>query len=147
MITHAETGISIDGKYYAVVGGYQSAKRGNFFIEYKDLLAIDFVRRRSKRIFFAFIFIGALWRVAPPVFNTLIRLVGLFGGTEWYLAVLTIIVSLTSVCMLALLFSRRAYIEFTFIGGIVRIPCSSMRRTDALRLVAEIREKKNNTAR
>jgi len=146
MITPAETGIIIDGKYFTVVNGYQSTKYGDFFIEYKNLLSVDRVRRRSKKIFFAFILLGSMLIAAPPLFNILRQFAYFFGETETEYVVIAIVIAviLCVAFLLSLLFSNRAYIEFIFIGGVIRVPCSFMRKTNELRLVSEIRERKKH---
>jgi hypothetical protein len=148
VITPAETGVVIDGKYFTVVGGYQSTKRGNFFIEYKNLLAVDRVRRRSKKIFFGFILLGSMWVAVPPLFNIVRKAMIFFDGIDMeYISVaiaviVGIVFILSIIFLLSLLFSNRAYIEFTFIGGVIRVPCPFMRKSDTLRLVSEIRKRK-----
>ncbi|MCL2604127.1 MAG: hypothetical protein FWD90_06580 [Defluviitaleaceae bacterium] len=142
MITLDETGINISGKYYTVVGGYQSSKQENFRIEYKNLLLVDHVRRRSKKIYFTFILFASLLVALPTVVIRLLQIIGLFTDTNVRSTIITLAFILSLIFLVALFFSSRASIEFTFIGGVIRVPCSNMRKNDITQLIYKIRNKK-----
>lgn len=132
-ITLVPDGININGKYFSVVSGYQSTHNGQVYIAYADLLAVDYICSRSKKILLAFVLVGSLVSVAVANIGIL-RLTGssVFMG----------IVLLCLACLLAFVFSNQAYIEFTYIGGVVRVPCGGMGKANAMRFIAEVRNRK-----
>ena len=159
-ITLTAAGITVDGQYFTLVNGYQSGRQGQLHIEYKDLLAVERVRRRSKKMMFLFVGVGSLIVAAIYGIDALINIIfsdpvsavktgfriarvfNVTGILNTIAAVFTGVVILAAGCLLAFAFSNRAYIELTFIGGAVRVPCASMSKADAMRLVADIQQQK-----
>jgi hypothetical protein len=142
-ITLTATGINIDGRYFTVVNGYQSSKRGQFHIEYKSLLAVNLIRRWSKKLMFLFILVGSGLAFALPLVRSGFRLV----GADTVFGAFGIAVGFVAVCLLAFFFSCRAYVEFTFIGGVIRVPCKMFGNDDTKQLVEEIRTQKERYKR
>ena len=141
-ISLSANGIAIDGQYYTVVNGYQSVKHGQFYIEYKNILSVAYVRRRSKNMFFMFILFASLLVTMLFLPKLVVNVVNLFTNEE---IISTVIQGLTALCgiILAILaLSKRAYIEFTFIGGVIRVPCLSTSKLDAMNLVSKIQARK-----
>jgi len=124
-ISLTAAGINIDGVYYALVNGYLSKKQERIYIAYNDLLAAEYVRCRSKKLMVAFALVGSIVGFAFAYIHLLANAFGF-------------IVMLSVACLLAFMISSRAYIEITFAGGAIRVPCGSMRKSAALQFVQEI---------
>lgn len=165
-IAFTETGITISEPYYICINGYLSAKRGQFHIEYKNLLAVEAICRRSKKAMFIFLSVGMLFAMLVNgvqfLFGTLLgsqdmasmaktsyKILGFFsidtGGLDTIIAVFIGSVIFIIVLMLIFVFSSKAFIELTFIGGTIRVPCKSIRSADTKGLVSEIQRRKEQS--
>ena len=142
-ITLTADGIIIGAPYYAIVNGYSYAKQEQFYIEYKNILTVDRVRRRSKKIFFSFILLGSLLTLVIPAIFRWLRAAQQLNIVESAPNIIGGIAVLCAVCLIALLFSNRTYVQFTFIGGTIRVPCGSIKKTETARLISEIYSRKN----
>ena len=160
MIHLNESGIFIIGKYYIIVGGYLSARQGDINIPYHELLAVEYIRRRSKRILFLFTIVGfllftimsgmnVLFDFLEMDFVTAINRIHHFALSSGYehivntvFFVAVAITGLGALLLLTLFFSNRTYIEITFIGGIVRVPCAAIRKAESKHLVSAIQTRK-----
>jgi hypothetical protein len=143
MISLVDAGVTIHGRHYAVQNNYQSIRHRQIYIPYKDLLAVDRIRRRSKKLFFVFILAGSIMTALVNLIMRGFAFTRYIGGEDVLVNIIVVLTIITASFMLAVAFSSRAYIELTFIGGIIRVPCSSMSKAKALRLVAEIRKHKH----
>lgn len=52
--------VQIQGKYYTVSNGFLSKQDGTVTIPYRDLLSVDYVKRRSKRIMYIVLLLVSL---------------------------------------------------------------------------------------
>lgn len=59
-LTLSSDGVKIQGSYYTVSNGFTSKQDGSISIPYKDLLSVDYVKRRSKRIMYIVLLLGSL---------------------------------------------------------------------------------------
>lgn len=134
-----DLGVEIDGRYYIVQNNYQTAKNGQLYISHKDMLAANFVRRRSKKLFFIFILAGsamvALDNFSFGIFS------GIFAAEEIIDHITIFLAMLAAAFLIALAFSRRPYIELTFIGGVIRVPLEKINKVQAKQIVQEIRNR------
>ena len=141
-ITLTTDGIAINAPYYAIINGYSYTKQEQFYIEYRNLLAVDRVRRRSKKVFFAFILFGSLLIAIVPTISRWLRIANQLNITDSIPNILGSMVALCVVCLIALALSNRPYIQFTFLGGVIRVPCGSINKTEMTRLISEIHNRK-----
>ena len=147
-ITTTDNGITTEGIYYNYQNGYMNKQSGRHFINKKDLLLVNVVRDRSKKMMFAFVLIGLafIW-----LYNKLLSSVKDFFTIEsifdiqdrieqaqeivekansplFYLVMSIIIIGIiTAYCfLLHYAFSNRKYIEITYIGGCIRVRCKGV---------------------
>jgi len=59
-LTLTGNGVEIQGRYYTVSNGFTSKKEGPVSIPYGKILAVDYVKRRSKRIMYIILVFGLL---------------------------------------------------------------------------------------
>jgi|GEM_PF-898586 len=149
-LTLLSEGVKIQGRYYTVSNGFISKADGSVIIPYRDLLSVDYVKRRSKRIMYIVLVLGfLLMLVLSGVRSRLERTIETLdiktvqstyktleniGNTikkgdagqfyETAKTVVTGIIILTSiVCLFCLiyLFSRRRFVEITSMRGTYRV--------------------------
>jgi len=149
-LTLLSDSVKIQGRYYSVSNGFISKVDGSVLIPYKDLLSVEYVKRRSKRVMYIVLILGfLLMLVLSGVRTRLERTIETLdikniqstyktleniGNTiknddtgEFYKtakAVVTGIIILTSiVCLFGLiyLFSMRKFIEITSMRGTYRV--------------------------
>jgi len=149
-LTLLSDGVKIQGRYYTVSNGFISKEDGSVLIPYKDLLSVDYVKRRSKRIMYIVLVLGFLlmlvlsgvrsrlertietlniedlqstYKILDNISNSIQR--GDAGQFyEKAKAVVTGIIILASiVCLFCLiyLFSARRFVEITSMRGTYRI--------------------------
>ena len=99
-------GIRISGEYYTVSNGLISKTHGKLHLHFQDLLAVEIVKRRSKKLVFAALILGST-----------LALFSNFGG----IAALTITVAVVCVILAVYLSSARRYVEITSMVGTYRI--------------------------
>jgi len=142
-LTITPTGVSINGRYYTLSAGYQTAQEGMQFIPYAELLNVERVRRFSKRALLLFVAIGS---VVVALTDFLGNSASIFTSMEDIVSVVThYLLGLAIVFLLALLLTYRAYIEITFAGGVIRVPCTLMGKEISMRLVSEIQGNKEKS--
>ena len=142
-LTVTPTGITATGRYYVLSAGYQTAQDGMQFIPYAELLNVERVRRFSKRTLLLFVAAGS---IVIALTSFLGDTASIFTAMEGIAAVIThFLLGLAIVFLLALLLTYRAYIEITFAGGVIRVPCNSMGKEKSMRLVSEMQDNKDKS--
>jgi hypothetical protein len=101
---------TISGNYLTISNGFTTRTYGDVQLRYADLLAVELVTRRSKRLFYAMLIVGG-------VFMLIERLADFLPPA--FLAIPIIIVCAIGA---AYLFSARQYIEITSMKGTYLIP-------------------------
>jgi len=105
--------ITIHGEHYTVSNGFVTKAYGEVNLRYRDLLAVEFVKHRSKKMLYAMMLPGGILVFSLNMDNILLVPI---------LAVLTIIVCIMGI---AYVFSSRQYVEFTTMRGTYRILVTS----------------------
>ncbi|MCL2225495.1 MAG: hypothetical protein FWB96_11070 [Defluviitaleaceae bacterium] len=109
-LTFSDKRVSISGEYYTVSNGFIAEARGEIQISYKDLLAVEFVKRRSKKVMYAMLF-----PAATLMFAWNLKEIVPFAA----MAVLAMVVCFMAVVYLS---SVRQFVEITSMKGTYRIP-------------------------
>jgi len=136
--------VEINGIYYTVVNGYTKRTQGKLHIRYGSLLSVCYVKRRLKNVLFVFILVGSVLSIITSYLMSkmkLLRFINEIGASNTLQTLLTVIAVFFLFCMFALFFSKQPYIEISYIGGVVRIPCFRMGKLEAMELIAIIRSK------
>ena len=112
MLTHlflSDDSVQIQGEYYTVSNGFVIKMQGTIQLRYKDLLEVEFVMHRSKKLLYAMLI--------PAGIVTIVMNLGYFMLT----IAIPLFVILMGVAGALYLFSARRYIEFTTMRGTYRI--------------------------
>lgn len=149
-LTISSDGVKVQGRYYTVSNGFTSKQDGSVSIAIKDLLSVDYVKRRSKRIMYIVLVLGSLLIFALSGVRTSIErtiesldfksiqttyktvqnvndAIQNSNSSDFYKSlkiIVTGIIVLTSVvCIFCViyLFSRRRFVEITTMQGTYRI--------------------------
>lgn len=59
-LTLTSEGVKVQGRYYTVSNGFTSKQDGSVLIPYRDLLSVDYVKRRSKKVMYIVLVLGSL---------------------------------------------------------------------------------------
>ena len=108
-LTLLDNSISIDGEHYTVSNGFVTKAYGEIRIRYKDLLAVEIVKQRSKKVMYTMLIpTGILLFV---------------WNFESFIPMIPIAILAVIVCVMALMyfFSVRRFVEFTSMKGTYRI--------------------------
>ena len=104
--------ISISGEYFTVSSGFISKANGEIQLKYKDLLTVELVKRRSKKLMYVALFMGSIL-----VFAVKFKLDAVIPMA--YLIILTLIVCAAGIMYLV---SVQRFVEITSMCGTYRIP-------------------------
>jgi len=104
-----ENCVVINGEYYTVSNGFISKTHGKIKLRYKDLLSVEFVKQRSKKIMYAMLLPAGLLMLA---FN--------FEGFI-SVVIFAMLAIITSAIGVVYFFSARHFVEFTSMKGTYRI--------------------------
>mgnify|MGYP000899226806 CR=1 FL=1 len=148
-LTLSGDSVKIQGRYYTVSNGFTSKQDGSVSIPYRDLLSVDYVKRRSKRVMYIVFVLGSLlilalsgvrtgivrkiesldftsvqsaYKTAQNISDTIRNTGGdLYKALK---AIVTGIIVLTSiVCIFCIIyiFSGRRFVEITSMRGTYRV--------------------------
>lgn len=142
--------VTIKGKYYTVSNGFISKAEGLVSLNYRDLLSVEVVKRRSKKIMYGVLLLGSILifslsivrgnierqiksldfssiKSAGNTLQTMNYTIQQGQGSELYknakVAVTAIIILVAIVCVACIvyLFSGRKFLEITSMGGTYRV--------------------------
>jgi hypothetical protein len=118
--------VSISGEHYIVSNGFITKAHGEVQIRYKDLLAVEFAKYRSKKVMYVMLFLGGIL-----IFAT---------GFDDFLpmAMLAVLAVVVGIFMLLYLFSVRKFVEITSMKGTYRI-AAERNDTEMESIVATLR--------
>ena len=102
--------LNISGEYYTVSSGFISRVHGEIRLKYKDLLTVEFVKHRSKKLMYAALFLGAILAFVSKL-NKVIPI-------TLFITILTIIVCAAGITYLV---SRQRFVEITSMCGTYRV--------------------------
>ena len=110
-LTLHPTHIKITGQHYTVSNGFAAKAHNEVTLPYSDILTVELVKRRSKKMMYVILILGAV----------LIFALDFDGIAPAFVIALTTIICAIGV---VLLFSNRQYVEITSMRGTYRIAVS-----------------------
>ncbi|MCL1842971.1 MAG: hypothetical protein FWF79_04100 [Defluviitaleaceae bacterium] len=104
-----ETSVSIQGEYFTVNSGFISKVHGKLQLYYKDLIAVELVKRRSKKLMYVVLFLSG-------ILMFLLNFQNIFS-------VALIFVFVILICAIGVIYflSIRQFLEITSMKGTYRI--------------------------
>jgi len=124
--------VNINGEYYTVSNGFVTKAYGEIQLRYKDLLAVEFVKHRSKKMMYAMLLPAGVLMFA--------------WNLDGIVSIAIIAILAVIICFMAILYlsSVRQFVEFTSMKGTYRI---AVQRDDTgmVTLVAQLQGRINTT--
>jgi len=101
--------LNIQGEHYTVSNGFVKKVYGDVQLQYKDMLAVELVRQRSKKMMYTMLLPAGILVFAFDL--------------ESFVSMIIVAVLAIIICVMGLmhLFSVRQYVEFTSMKGTYRI--------------------------
>jgi len=123
-LTLSDDGLTINGEHYTIFNGFMSKKYDKVHLRYNDLLAVEFVKYRSKKLMYSTLFLGGILIFVLDFADILPA------------PALTIITLIICIMGLLYLFSAEQFIELTTMRGTYRV--ASGKDTETKRIVENL---------
>ena len=156
-VTLKQNQIDIEGASYRYVNGFLSKESGKRIIAMEKLLSVSQITARSKKLMFSFVLVGALISALLAVIENIrylltdknvvsvIRFVernhdtgAIRLGMETGAVIFVLVILLSYILLAFFLFSRRRYLELSFIGGVVRFKLAGIKKQEAEQFIRSV---------
>jgi len=101
--------VNISGEYFTVSNGFVTKAHGEIQIKYSDILAVELVKHRSKKVMYVTLFLGGILLLLSS-FDSILPAI--------MFAILAVLICIAGVVYL---FTARHFVEFTTMRGTYRI--------------------------
>jgi len=127
--------VCISGEHYTISNGYASKANGNVRLPFDSILAVEYVKRRSKKMLYVMLLIMGIALTIISIISNM------YDSTELFVIIFVAFSVPATIVGIAYFFSGRRYVELTTMQGTYRVAITH-ESTEIERVVEQLQKRR-----